>query len=214
VLARQANDMCFALLALEKLANPSPLMRRAQTVMINYLRHKFLALFPKFLEGWIRVATQRKSDFFYGIDDEELRIAKGQWLACALRACMASEPETWDERITDIYKFLSRIFVPTHSASFSSALQSWMYADAYRHAAAHVGRACEHSGLTIGDQTLFWKHVALAAWASARAGQYSPQVDEIMGLLQQAMPFDEVEAAHIREAKLAAENRTLQFEPA
>jgi hypothetical protein len=212
VQARQANDMCFALLALEKLENPSPLMRRARSVMINYLRQKFLTLFPKFLTDWIRVATQRKSDFSYGIGDEELRIAKGRCLANALRAGMASEPWTWDERITDIYRFLSRIFVTTHVGPFSSALQSWMYADAYRHAAARVVRDCEESGLTIEDETLFWKHVALASCASVRAGAYSPQVDELMGLLQQAMPFDEEEATYIREAKLAAVTRTLQFE--
>lgn len=211
VQARQANDMCLALLALEKLENPSPLMSRARTVMIHYLRQKFLALFPQFLENWIRVAKQRKSDFSYGIDDEESRIASGQWLACALRACMTSEPETWNERISDIYKFLSRIFVTTHVGPFSSAMQSWMYADAFRHAAARLVHDCGESDMTIDDKTLFWKHVALASRASVRAGEYLPQVDEIMGLLQQAMPFDEGEATHIREARLAAASGTLQF---
>jgi hypothetical protein len=211
VQARQANDMCFALLALKKLEDPSPLMKRARTVMIHYMRQEFLTLFPRFLEDWIRVAKQRKSDFSYGVDDEESRIAKGQRLACALRACMAREPETWDKRISEIYKFLSRIFVTTYAGPFSSPLQSWMYADAFRHAAARLVHDCGESDFPINDETLFWKHVALASQASVRAGEYLPQVDEIMGLLQQALPFDEEEASHIREARLAATSGTLQF---
>lgn len=162
VQARQANDMCFSLLALEKLESPSSLMQRARIVMTHYLRERFLTLFPKLWNECIAVGDQPTNAFSFTYANEELRIAKGKRLAFALRACMGSEPDTWHSDINDLYTFLP-------------------------------------------------KHMMLTSQMSSRPRKYAPRIDRILGLLQQAMPFDEKESALIRDAKSSAAAGTLQF---